>query len=693
MSRLGFSVEAEASGTAARAGRFQALHGEVLTPVFMPVGTQATVKGMRNDDLERLGAQVLLANTYHLLLRPGPEVMAALGGIHKFMDWNRPVLTDSGGYQIFSLPNSRRITEDGAVFRSYVDGRTIALSPESSIGMQRAIGSDIMMVLDECVPSIVSHGEAERAMHLTHRWARRSLKARGDSPQALFGIVQGACFPDLRRESANVLTDLPFDGFAIGGLAVGETKAEREEFTALTASMLPRDRPRYLMGVGTPLDLLEAVHRGVDLFDCIMPTAHAQHGAVFTHGGVLRLRRTAYRLDEGPLEAGCRCATCGRYSRAYIHHLFKAGEGLGWRLIAEHNLYFYQDLMATMRSEVFAGTFAAYHRWAREVLALSDGEPELRARPSRSEQRARALTLGDFEVRVMPSGVGRLHQRSSGEAMHPMGAPDDEAELLYAAGARIESRLREQATLNVDEGPVVVWDVGLGAAHNAMALLRRAEAILSDPQAGPMRHLELISFENDLDALRLALRHMGRFPHLRHPAPHALCRDGRWRSSCGRMEWRLAEGDVRATLAAAAAADVIFYDPFSSKSNPELWSMSTFEQLFQLLAPKSSTLLTYSTATGVRSGLLAAGFFVGRGPGVGGREESTVAWTRPPLTSGRDLLPVGAELLDGDWLRRWERSSAPYPLGTSDARAVELGAHIRGHRQFQSFQCGAQPVG
>ena len=359
----------------------QTLHGEVITPIFMPVGTQATVKSQTVETLLETGSRVLLANTYHLLLRPGPEVFDRFGGIHKFMRWDGPVLTDSGGFQIFSLPHSRRMNEEGARFQSYIDGRMVDLSPESSIAMQRSIGSDIMMVLDQCIPSTSERSVARSAMELTHRWAIRSLRARGDSPQALFGIVQGALFPDLRRESAAALRGIhvdgqSFDGYAIGGLAVGEGRREREDFTELTAELLPEDRPRYLMGVGTPIDLLEAVHRGVDLFDCILPSQLASRGTAFTSAGKLQLRRTVYRFAEGPLDPDCSCRTCRDYSRAYLHHLHKAEENLGWHLIALHNLTFYHRLMAEMRTAILDGTFAEFYRVKREELVRSDeGNP------------------------------------------------------------------------------------------------------------------------------------------------------------------------------------------------------------------------------------------------------------------------------------------------------------------------------
>ena len=277
-SRLDFRVEATAEGSRARAATFRTLHNVVQTPIFMPVGTQATVKAQLTQSLEDAGSQILLANTYHLLLRPGPEVFEQLGGIHRFMSWPRGVLTDSGGFQIFSLPHARSMSEEGAVFLSYLDGRTILLSPEVSVMTQRSIGSDIMMVLDQCIPSTADSSTARAAMEITHRWAARSLAARGESRQSIFGIVQGALFPELRRESAAALAEMAFDGYAIGGLAVGEDKSAREDTCEFTAALLPEHLPRYLMGVGTPLDILEAVHRGVDMFDCIIPTQVAQRG-------------------------------------------------------------------------------------------------------------------------------------------------------------------------------------------------------------------------------------------------------------------------------------------------------------------------------------------------------------------------------------------------------------------------------
>jgi queuine tRNA-ribosyltransferase len=381
----------------ARLGRFTTIHGQVDTPVFMPVGTLATVKTLDPLELEALGSQIVLGNTYHLLLRPGPEVFKKFGGIHKFMNWNRPVLTDSGGFQIFSLPRARKITEEGAIFQSYVEGAMHTLTPESSIEMQNAIGSDIMMVLDQCIESTASHTETKAAMELTHRWAVRSLNARaalraaGNEVahyQAMFGIIQGGVYQDLRTESVKVLTQLPFDGFAIGGLAVGETKAQREDFTEIVARQLPEDKPRYLMGVGTPIDLLEAVRRGVDMFDCIIPTKLAQQGVVYTSEGEMKLFKADYKLSDDKLDAACDCSTCARFSRGYLHHLTKCRETLGWRALAIHNIAYYHKLMAGMREAIRQGTFMDFYRrtlagWHEEAShPLSEASPGDSREPS-----------------------------------------------------------------------------------------------------------------------------------------------------------------------------------------------------------------------------------------------------------------------------------------------------------------------
>ena len=357
---FGFELLSRDTGSRARRGVVHTRRGDVQTPAFMPVGTRATVTGMAGHELVALGAPILLANTYHLLICPGPDVFRRVGGIHNFMKWPGPVLTDSGGYQIFSMPGDRTITEKGARFTSYVDGRIFKLSPEESIAVQTAIGSDIMMVLDECVQSTVDASVARSAMERTHRWALRSLAARTNHDQALFAIMQGGLVPELRRESANFLTQHPFDGFAVGGLAVGDTRSQREDVTAYAADLLPVDRPRYLMGVGTPPDLLYAIGCGIDMFDCVIPTQLAWQGTAFTSSGRLRVTRGVNANIDEPLDPKCSCSTCGTFTRSYLYHLMKCGEPLGPRLLTIHNLHYYLQLMLQAQAAIEAGTYSAF---------------------------------------------------------------------------------------------------------------------------------------------------------------------------------------------------------------------------------------------------------------------------------------------------------------------------------------------
>jgi queuine tRNA-ribosyltransferase len=675
MSRLNFTLEATARGSKARAGRFQTLHGEVLTPVFMPVGTQATVKAQTVDSLRAAGSRVLLANTYHLLLRPGAEVFEKFGGIHRFMQWDGPVLTDSGGFQIFSLPHSRAMREEGARFQSYVDGQTHLLSPESSIAMQRAIGSDIMMVLDQCIPSTAPHAQAEAAMELTHRWAERSLRARGDSPQALFGIVQGACHADLRIRSAEFLRGLPFDGLAIGGLAVGETQDERTTFTDLATNHLPPSLPRYLMGVGTPLDLLEAVHRGVDMFDCIIPSQLAQRGTAFTSKGKLQLRRTVYKLADEPVDPACECDTCRRYSRAYLHHLVKAEEILGWQLLTTHNLTFYHRLMREMRASILGGFFTEYYERTKPELLRSDEDNP--GRPPRKARVRRPPRRGDYEIVTSDEGYASIRQISSGEVMHSVNRPDDEAERLYVGQSALIDRLRGAGP---DAPPCVVWDVGLGAATNAMAVVRACERVFNAPDnVTPLRPLHLVSFEIDLDPLALAARHAALFPHLHHPAPHAVLAGSAWRHPAGGLQWTLLKGDFRERLAEAPPPDLIYFDPFSPKVDSALWTPALFAQLAAHCGGRPAELYTYSNATAVRAALLHAGFWVAAGVGTGPKADTTIAFTN---THAHAVHPMRPPLLDASWLARWRRSSVQFPDGLDADAQSAFAARIERHPQF-----------
>ncbi len=679
--RLNFRLEAVATGSRARAARFRTLHNEVLTPLFMPVGTQATVKAQLPQTLEDAGSQILLANTYHLLLRPGAEVFRRVGGIHPFMSWKRSVLTDSGGFQIFSLPHSRAMTEAGAVFQSYLDGRSILLSPESSIDTQRAIGSDIMMALDQCVPSTADEATARAALGITHRWAARSLAARGESPQAMFAIIQGALYPDQRRESAEALCGMGFDGYAIGGLAVGEGRSEREDTCEFTTTLMPPELPRYLMGVGTPLDILEAVHRGVDMFDCIIPTQVAQRGGVFTSRGYLQLRRGVYKFSEERLDPACGCPTCARYSRAYLHHLTKTKETLGWTLLGQHNIAFYHQLMREIRQSILEDSFLELYRAKRDVLHVEDlDHPSTDPGP----KPVKKLRLGDYEIVTALEGFSSVRQISSGEKMHARNPPMEEARLLYVDQSHLAERLRLSASATTameQETPLVIWDVGLGAAANAMAAIRCYE---DAALAGPVQPMQLVSFENDLDALRLAFAYNSReFPYLRHAAPAGILQQGRWQSrQHPGLGWTLVAGNFPETMSSAAAAppDVIFYDPFSSSTNEALWTLDTFRHLFDVCGNRAVELFSYTGSTATRAALLAAGFYVAKGRPVGDRAETTIAFTPPALDGS---YPTRYELLSTAWLERWQRSSARFPatLLADDQNVFEW--TISAHPQFQ----------
>jgi queuine tRNA-ribosyltransferase len=403
-----FEILAEDKVTRARAGLLHTPHGVIETPIFMPVGTGGTVKGMRQEELEALGVQILLGNTYHLYIRPGHELIREAGGLHRFMSWPHPILTDSGGFQVMSLKSLGRVTEDGVLFRSHLDGSSHFLSPEGAVEIQLALGSDIMMCLDECVEYHASHETLERSVNLTTRWAKRAKEALardtghgtrdtgpvnlgagpggGDSdpvpphPEsqvsdtgsqipcpvsripcpALFGIVQGGTDKALRRQSAEALLELDFEGYAVGGLAVGEPKSEMYDTEQFTAELLPRDRPRYLMGVGTPEDLVEGVARGIDMFDCVMPTRNARNACAFTSVGKVIIKNARYARDEGPLDPTCTCAVCRRYSRRYLRHLFVTGEMLGPILATHHNLHFYLDTMRRIRQSLLFGVFAEF---------------------------------------------------------------------------------------------------------------------------------------------------------------------------------------------------------------------------------------------------------------------------------------------------------------------------------------------
>jgi queuine tRNA-ribosyltransferase len=344
----------------ARRGELAFPRGRVRTPAFMPVGTYGTVKAMTAEELREIGAEIILGNTFHLMLRPGTEVIRQHGDLHGFMHWDGPILTDSGGFQVFSLGEMRKITEAGVRFQSPIDGSVVFLGPEESMAVQRALGSDIVMIFDECTPYPATYEQAAESMRLSLRWAERSRQAHGDSEAALYGIVQGGIYEELRLESVAGLKSIGFDGYAIGGLSVGEPKEDRARVLRSLLPHMPADKPRYLMGVGTPEDIVEAVRLGIDMFDCVMPTRNARNGHLFTRHGAIRIRNSCYQNDVRPLDENCRCYTCRHYSRAYLRHLDKCGEILGARLNTIHNLYYYQELMSSLRDAIEAGRLTEF---------------------------------------------------------------------------------------------------------------------------------------------------------------------------------------------------------------------------------------------------------------------------------------------------------------------------------------------
>jgi queuine tRNA-ribosyltransferase len=374
---MSFSFQVEATSGAARAGRMVTPHGEVETPVFMPVGTVATVKAVPQDVLEELGVQILLNNTYHLYLRPGVENVRKLGGVQRFMAWDKPILTDSGGFQVFSLSELRRVTEEGVAFKSHLDGSSHFFSPEKSLEAEIGLGADIVMAFDECTEYPAERSRAQGSMEMTARWAKRSkdyfeahkretpwfesksVEKGADQTQALFGIVQGGMYPDLRRESAERTVEIGFPGYAIGGLSVGEPRDKTWEIVKETIPLLPKDKPRYVMGVGTPEEIVKYVSLGVDMMDCVLPTRAARHGLLFTSEGKLNIKNARYALDEAPVDPNCRCKVCDRYSRAYLRHLYASNEVLAQVLNTVHNLAYYLDTMRRVRQSIMLGEFAS----------------------------------------------------------------------------------------------------------------------------------------------------------------------------------------------------------------------------------------------------------------------------------------------------------------------------------------------
>ncbi|HET6262562.1 MAG TPA: tRNA guanosine(34) transglycosylase Tgt [Chloroflexia bacterium] len=378
----------------ARAGRLLTPHGEIATPVFMPVGTQASVKSVSPDELKGLNAQIILSNTYHLYLRPGAELIAEFGGLHGFMGWDRPVLTDSGGFQVFSLSHNNKIDDEGVTFKSHLDGSTHRFTPEMVMRVEELLGADIIMVLDECTPYPSSHDYNRKALHRTHSWAERCLRSHSRHDQALFGIVQGSTYLDLRKESARTLSGLDFPGYAVGGLSVGEPKEEMHAMLEETVPLLPANKPRYLMGVGSPEDLVECVARGIDMFDCVLPTRVARNGALLTKDGRLAIKSPRYSHLQAPIEPDCDCYTCRNFSLGYLHHLFRAKELLAYRLNSIHNLRFLTRMAEDMRAAILAGTFNDYREEFLARYQTSDRELAVKQRELWLQSHGRAVTRG-----------------------------------------------------------------------------------------------------------------------------------------------------------------------------------------------------------------------------------------------------------------------------------------------------------
>jgi len=359
----------------ARSGKITTPHGAFETPVFMPVGTQATVKALSPDDLKEVGARILLSNTYHLYLRPGHEIIRNLGGLHRFMGWDGPILTDSGGFQIYSLARLRTLSEQGASFQSHLDGSRHFIGPRDAVAIQQALGADIIMAFDECAPFPADYEYVQNSVKLTSRWAAECLESKEGNTQALFGIVQGGTYPDLREQSARELVAMDFDGYALGGLSVGEDRETRERVIRETVPLLPENKPVYLMGVGKPEDILDAVASGVDMFDCVLPTRNARNGSLFTRKGPLAIKNACYAEDQRPLEEDCGCYTCSRFSRAYLRHLFMAKELLAYRLNTIHNVYYYMRFMEEIREAIREGRFAEYRNdFCRRLACFSISE-------------------------------------------------------------------------------------------------------------------------------------------------------------------------------------------------------------------------------------------------------------------------------------------------------------------------------
>jgi queuine tRNA-ribosyltransferase len=465
---------------------------------------------------------------------------------------------------------------------------------------------------------------------------------------------------------------MPFDGLAIGGLAVGETQDERYEFTGLVTDLLPDNLPRYLMGVGTPLDILEAVHRGVDMFDCIMPSQLAHRGVAFSSHGMIHFRRQVYKLSEEPLDRRCPCHVCRTYSRAYLHHLVKAGEPLAASLLTHHNIFFYNKLMSDIRENILAGTFWSFYETMKTEL---DRKDELNPPPNpraKNQQRTRPARLGDYEIVELENGASSIRQISSGEVFISAGLPEKDAVKIYIDQSRLSQR-----ALNFSEEPLIIWDIWLGAATNLMAAITCYEELLC--HYGKLRPLIIYTFERDLDPLRLACKDPKRFPHLRHSAPHKLLEREEWHHPSGRIAVQLLEGDFLPSISRAAPPHLIFYDPFSPDFEADLWQSSAFTAIKRVCGGNQTDLICPTSTLEARLAMLSAGFFVGRGISTGTTGETTVAWlSKNPSTSHFWQRQVFGK----EWLKAFCQNQLPFLNGLSEDERIELCRQLRQHPQF-----------
>lgn len=629
-----FRILNRCSHTNARVTWFETLHGAVVTPTFMPVATRASVRGQSPEAVLDAGTQILLSNTYHLMLTPGLEVLKDFGGLHKFMKWDRPILTDSGGYQVFSLKEHIQWDNKGVRVKDPLSGRKLFLTPESVLDAQAIIGSDIRMVLDVCLDSRSSESDLEKALLQTQQWLERAIihfgrQHEGNPAQRskLFGIVQGGCSDRLRRESALHLQSVGkgLDGYAIGGLAVGETREERERIIASVTPQLDENKPRYVMGIGTPIDLLYAVRSGVDIFDCILPTAFAQQGVAYTTQGKIQLRRGAYVNSQENLDPGCACSTCAKYTRGYMAHLIRAKEPLGWQLVGTHNLFYYHELMNRVRASIQQDLFNK--NWSNFLAEVerSDSQDDRADESHFSARLPESTPKKNFEIVKVEretESFFTLKETTRQEKMHPFSA-QNEPETLYVQGTGMPAYFSSAGERAHSE--IIVWDVGLGMAANAMAIWNCAGSRLPESSS-----LKLLSFENDITALEIALSKAALFPWLRSKAPHLLVKNRNFSSQDERLRWEVIEGNFLETFTSLSEKpDFIVYDPFSFKVDPSLWSLECFQKIREFLGDHDTLWVSYSHSTLIRAKLLKAGFNLFRGAGISTLTETTIATIRP----------------------------------------------------------------